>query len=130
VISVDGAPPRTVGAAGQFFGASFEPSGGLSKAFFIGPYGGHATLANADGSGPWLQLPHVGECGWVGRTALCLRWASGEPNQAIVITDEGQQLATGTHDTSNWPTTAQLTAHRLFCISEVGGLYVLEYRTP
>ena len=88
------------------------------------------AFANADGSGGRLELPRVGDCNWVERTALCLRWESGQPNQVVVLTDEGHQFSVTTHDTSFWPATAQLTRHRLFYIAHEGGLYVVEHRRP
>jgi hypothetical protein len=127
VESINGAPPATIGA---FFGVAFEPPGGLGKALFISEYQDAAVLANANGSGDPLQLPRIGECNWVDRAALCLRWSSGKPNQLVVVTDEGQQLSVTSHDTSNWRTTGQLTAHRLFYVSYSGGLCVMDYRKP
>jgi hypothetical protein len=121
---------RIVGAQGEFFRASFEPAGGLGKAIFFGPFDDRATFANADGSGDRLELPRLGDCNWVERTALCLRWKSGQRNQVVVLSDEGQQFSVTTHDTSFWPATAQLTRHRLFYIAHEGGLYVVDHRTP
>jgi hypothetical protein len=105
---------------GLEFPPYYEPLGGLNKAV-LGSW-----LANADGSGDWIQLnDRMDYCQWVGRTALCQKIGPDPISIAsanlTAVTDDGKQVSMAT---SVWRWV--IASGKLFYVSSTGGLYVID----
>lgn len=126
--SIDGGPAHAVGPPGRrLFEASrpnFEPSGGLDKAVFNDS--GSVWLANADGTGDWLQLSPSYGCEWAGRTALCLSYhddpLSISSLDVTPLTDDGRMPGVLARDVVDY----RVRAQKLFFVRSAGGLYVAD----
>ena len=126
VESIDGGPPHGIHSpdGSPVAALSFEPSGGQDKAIF---WAGERTwLANADGTGDWLQLTSAAWCQWSARTAVC-RVSHPDPltmssSDVYAVTDDGKQVVTLARNTIS----SAVIDRSLFYIHSTGGLYVVD----